>query len=71
MSKVLVFLAIMLFAWLFSTWYVVVQLGIIHSWWTFIPVIGVHKAAVIMGVFVLFFTVAKVVGIIGGELMKD
>lgn len=71
MGKVLLFIAIMLFAWLGSTWYMVVQLGIVHSWWAFVPTIGVHKAAVMTGVFILFFTVAKVVGTISGELMKD
>ena len=48
--------------WLLDAWYLLILVGVLHSWWTQVPTMGWHTSLVVSAVVVVAVVTSKIAG---------
>lgn len=57
--------------WLVNAWYYMVFIGIAHSWWPLIPVMGFHLALLISALVLAAIVVGRAIGGLTSGIIKE
>jgi hypothetical protein len=57
--------------WILNAWYFMVFIGIVHSWWLLVPVMGFHVALILSGLVVAAIFVGRFISSFTVGAIKD
>lgn len=69
--KYAVLFASLVVTWIVNAWYFLILMGVVHSWWPFVPPMGWHTSVIISGLFVIAVVVGKFIGSFTVEIIKS